>query len=202
MEVLLIHNAVRIYGNYSLKVGCVMLSNSPAAVALGPLHLFSLFLAFSSFLHVSHSPGMWHQCTTQLVAKSSFFIHHLPGVFEKWLRPRMFFMSACLALPLSNVVCFLFSQSLREHFSRLECLYQLFIWRNASFHFLLLQQMLCQGRVLVQGWVTCQWVRSFTCCVDKSCLSMQTNYVRGEQRRVYIWFLQDLSPDPNLKTSP
>lgn len=108
-------------------------------------------------------------------------------------------MSACLALPLSNVVCFLFLQSLWEPFSWLECLCQLLICRNASF--LLLKQMLCQGWRLVQGWATCP-VQSFTCCVDKCCLSMQTNVVREEQRRVYIWFLQDLTSDPTLTPLP
>lgn len=45
-------------------------------------------------------------------------------------------------------------------------------------------------------------MQSFTCCVDKCCLSMQTSFVTGEQRRVSIWFLQDLTPDPTIKSLP
>lgn len=48
------------------------------------------------------------------------------------------------------------------------------------------------GSRIVQGWVTCR-VQSFTCCADKCCLSNQTSHVMGEQRRVSIWFLQDLT---------
>lgn len=45
-------------------------------------------------------------------------------------------------------------------------------------------------------------MQSFTCCVDKCCLSMQSSVVMGEQRRVSIWFLQDLTPDPTRKPLP
>lgn len=45
-------------------------------------------------------------------------------------------------------------------------------------------------------------MQSFTCCVDKCCLSMQTSFVTGEQRRVSIWFLRDLTPDQTIKPLP
>lgn len=68
---MLIHNAGRIYGNWTLTACLsVMLTSSPAAVAPRPL----LFLFFFHLpLHVSRSPDMWGTLIAQLLAQSFSF---------------------------------------------------------------------------------------------------------------------------------
>lgn len=54
---------------------------------------------------------------------------------------------------------------------------------------------------LVQGWVTFR-VQSFTCFVDKCSLSLQTWFVREEQRLQSRWFLKESTLDPTIKPLP
>lgn len=126
---------------------------------------------------MSYSLGMWHQHITQFLAQIYFF--HSPISQRLWKTLSVVIRSACLALPSSNVVCFLFLQNLRELISWLECYHQLFIWRNASFFAPTAD--VAPGSRLVQDRVTYQ-VQSFTCCVDKCCLSTQTRVVFEESR--------------------
>ncbi len=79
---LLIHNAERIYGNCSFDSVCACACvhacdavQQPRCCSCGTTSLI--------FSFVSCSRGMWHQYITQLLAKSVFFIHRFPGVFEK-----------------------------------------------------------------------------------------------------------------------
>lgn len=120
-----IHNAVSIYVNSTLSVCLwVMLTSSPAAVALGLLHF--PFLSISCFVRV---PSDWTCGISTLLCFFFFFLFS-----EK---------SLCLWVPLDvfHDVMFFFSKSsllpvfysLREHFSQLEYWYQSFFWGNAAF---------------------------------------------------------------------
>lgn len=140
---------------------------------------------------------MWHQHITQLLAKS-----FSPGIFEKrmslWPLLDVFhfdvFGSAFIKCSLLPV----FAESLGTF--QLVGIFVSVILVEKWFFFALAADVV-QGSRLVQGWVTCR-VQGFTSCVDKCCLFMQTSFVKGEQRRVSIWFLQDLNSRPNTKTSP
>lgn len=168
---------------------CVMLTSSPAAVALWLLH----FVVFSFFLLCTCLVAWTCGTSTSLSFKQNLF---LPVKrMSLWLLWDFFhvdvFGSAFIKCSLLPV----FAES-RGTF-QLVGIFVSVILVEKLFFFALAADVV-QGSRLVQGWVTCR-VQGFTCCVDKCCLSMQTSFVKGEQRRVSIWFLQDLTPDPTLK---
>lgn len=182
---LLIHNAEKIDGYCSLSL-CVTLSSSPAAVAPGLFLFFSLFLAFP-FLCMW--PVAWACCTSTSLSfqRIIFFIHSFPSIFEKrdcaLESSRMFFTPICFYQMLF-ASCFC-RVSVNTGWN--VCISYSF-WEMPCF---CSYSRCCAGLKASSGLGHL----NFTCCVDKSCLSMQTSFVREEQRRVSIWFLQDLTPD-------